>query len=100
MPWYKRWLPQQLNNITEWSNWEFLWNWQPVEWWDSLPTWNYYATNWSEEPTINSNNWDWDIYNYVLNWITRYRFVANDYSSTTDWFYQEDTLTTLIVMRG
>jgi len=100
MPWYTRWIPQQLNNITEWNNWEFLWNWQPIGWWSSLPTWNYYATNWSEEPSFNSNNWDWTIYNYTLDGVTRFRFVANTYSPTTDWFYTDVWLTDLVIMRG
>ena len=77
--------------------------WPPWAPWQSITqplSWNYYATNWSVTPTINLNNWSWDIYEYTLKWVTRYRFVWDTYSPTTDWFYTDLLLTDLIIMRG
>lgn len=50
-------------------------------------SWTYFVTTWSEPPTFNSNISGGSVYNYILNGITRYRFIPTSYISELDCFY-------------
>jgi hypothetical protein len=66
-------------------------------------SWTYFATTWSEPPVFNSSISGGSVYNYVLNGITRYRFVPTTYNPTQDSFYTNfsvGVLTGLIASRG
>lgn len=66
-------------------------------------TWDYYATNWSVAPTLNSSITGGDVYNYTLNGVTRYRFVPTTYDANQDAFYTTfsgGVLSGIIVTRG
>ena len=68
-----------------------------------VPSWDYYALNWSEEPTLIASITEGDVYAYVLNGITRYRFVPTIYTPIEDAFYSDfdgTNLTGLISKRG
>lgn len=62
--------------------------------------WNYLVMNWSVEPFLNSNNGTGDIYEYILEGITRYRFIPTTYDPTQDAFYSDLALTQLLTVRG
>lgn len=65
--------------------------------------WEYLATNWTTEPTLNTSITGGDVYNYTLNGTTRYRFVPSTYDATQDAFYKSfdgTTLSELIIARG
>lgn len=49
--------------------------------------WTYYATKWDTAPTVNTTITGGTVYNYTLDGVTRYRFVADTYSPSTDSFY-------------
>lgn len=66
-------------------------------------TWDYYATNWSVAPTLNSSITGGDVYDYTLDGTTRYRFVPTTYDATQDAFYSTFSgglLSGIIVTRG
>ena len=66
-------------------------------------TWEYFASNWSTEPTFNSAITNGGVYNYTLNGVTRYRFVPTTYNPTQDAFYESfdgTALTNIITKRG
>ncbi|UOF78927.1 hypothetical protein [Caudoviricetes sp.] len=66
-------------------------------------TWEYYATNWSIAPTLNSTITGGSVYNYTLDGTTRYRFVPDPYDSTQDAFYTTfsvGVLSGILVTRG
>lgn len=65
--------------------------------------WDFYATNWTETPTLLTSTHDGLIFRYVLKSVTRYRLVPIPYNSAFDGFYAQwdgTTLTELIVSRG
>lgn len=67
-----------------------------------LYTREYLVTNWTSEPALNSTISGGEVYNYTLNWVTRYRFVPTTYNPTQDAFYATfdgTTLSNLIVAR-
>jgi hypothetical protein len=71
--------------------------------WKNKYTWDYLATNWSVEPTLNTTLAGGEVLNYTLNGTTRYRFVPTTYDPTQDAFYagfNGTTLTNLIAKRG
>lgn len=67
------------------------------------PTWEFYATNWSTEPIFNIAITGGMVFDYTLDGVTRYRFVADPYDPETDAFYETfslGVLSDLIVTRG
>ena len=78
MPWYLRWIPKVIHNITEWDSWEFLWNWQEISWW-----WGWWILE----------QWIWfsdETYLYVIYWIDGDWIVFRD---TRDLVTQTNTWT-------
>ena len=70
---------------------------------EQVKDWGYYKDNWSVEPLFNSEIAGGEVYSYVLDGTTRYRFVPEPYDATLDAFYEnfsEASLTNLIVSRG
>ena len=68
----------------------------------SIP-WDYYANNWSVEPSFNATITGGDVYDYTLDGTTRYRFVPSPYDPTEDKFYltfDGVNLTNLVIARG
>lgn len=66
-------------------------------------SWGYYVTNWSSQPTLVASITGGDVYSYVLNSVTRYRFVPTTYDPTQDTFYgtfSGGILSNPIVSRG
>lgn len=68
-------------------------------------TWISYASQWDSEPVLNKSIAGGDVYNYVYNGVTRYRFVPSTYDPTQDCFYTTfnsgtDALSGLIICRG
>ncbi len=69
----------------------------------AAPTWDFYATNWTTEPTFVENITGGAVYSYTLDAVTRYRFVPSPYDAALDAFYtsySSPTLSGLIVTRG
>ena len=67
-----------------------------------LYTREYLVTNWSVTPTLNTAITGGDVYDYTLDWITRYRFVPTTYNPTQDtfyWAFDWTNLTSLITTR-
>lgn len=67
-----------------------------------LYTREYLVTNWSVTPTLNTAITGGDVYDYTLDWITRYRFVPTIYNPTQDafyWAFDWTNLTSLITTR-
>jgi len=67
------------------------------------PTWSYYVTMWSIEPTLNTSITGGDVYDYTLDGVTRYRFVPTIYDANEDAFYTTFSgglLTGLVASRG
>lgn len=67
------------------------------------PSWSFYATTWSTEPTLNSSIAGGDVYDYTLDGVTLYRFVPTTYDPTQDAFYSTfsaGVLSDIIVTRG
>lgn len=66
-------------------------------------TWDFLVTTWTTEPTFVVNITGGSVYSYILDAVTRYRFVPTTYDATEDAFYTtfiNPTLTGLIVTRG
>lgn len=77
--------------------------------WEPIPSsaisagWDYYAVNWSLEPTSLGLITGGEVFSYTLGATTRYRFVPTVYDATQDAFYttfSSPTLSGLIVARG
>lgn len=69
----------------------------------AAPTWEFFATNWTTEPTFIENITGGAVYSYTLDAVTRYRFVPSPYDATLDAFYttySSPTLSGLILTRG
>ncbi len=65
--------------------------------------WNYYATQWSLEPTSQGTIAGGEVFAYTLKGVTRYRLVPSPYDATLDVFYSNfsaGVLTGEIVARG
>lgn len=65
--------------------------------------WDYYASNWTTAPAFNASVVGGDVYTYILDSTTRYRFVPVPYFAEQDAFYSTFdgmTLTNLIATRG
>lgn len=52
-----------------------------------IATWDYLVSNWSSEPSVVGTISGGKVYSYVLNSVTRYRFVPDTYLSSQDCFY-------------
>lgn len=63
-------------------------------------TWTDLATKRTAEPTLYATEDDYQVFEYTY-WTTKYyRRIYNTYSPTTDIFYWEDTLETVIATRA
>jgi hypothetical protein len=68
-----------------------------------IPTWNYYAINWTTPPAQLGTTAAGAVYGYTLSGTTRYRLVPSPYAASQDAFYSAwdgITLSGLIVARG
>lgn len=66
-------------------------------------TWDYYATNWTEQPALLATIASGNVYSYTLRGITRYRLVPSPFLAANDVFYSSwngSALSGLIVARG
>lgn len=69
----------------------------------AIDTWTYFATMWSQPPEFVESIAGGEVYSYVLDGITRYRFVPEPYTSTGDIFYNNfinSVLSDIITSRG
>lgn len=65
--------------------------------------WGYLSSHFSQDPILAATITGGEVWEYVLNGVTRYRFVPNPYSYSGDAFYSTYTggvLSGLIVARG
>lgn len=58
-------------------------------------TWEYLVTNRETEPVLLATITGGEVFSYILDWITRYRFVPTTYNPTQDGFYEGFDGTTL-----
>jgi hypothetical protein len=68
-----------------------------------LMSFEYLLINWSVAPSLTAEITNGSVYQYILNSVTRYRFVPTTYDPTQDAFYANfdgTTLTNLIIRRG
>jgi hypothetical protein len=64
-----------------------------------IETWDYFALNWDEAPTLITDN----VYEYTLKGVTRYRYVPSTYDPTLDAFFANwdgENVSDLIVARS
>lgn len=56
---------------------------------DKLDDWTFLVTHWNTKPVLNTGSTltTGRVYDYVLNGVTRYRFVPNTYDAVQDAFY-------------
>ena len=69
----------------------------------TVNSWVSLVMNWSTEPTLNAEIIGGEVYDYINNGVTRYRFIPNPYNPLQDAFYSSfdgSTLSSLIVTRG
>ena len=68
-----------------------------------IATWDYLVSNWSVEPVVVGTISGGKVYSYVLNSVTRYRFVPDTYLPAQDCFYLSfngTSISDLICSRG
>ena len=77
--------------------------WQAVGTGGGTLTWDYLVTTWSVTPILIASITGGDVYTYIIDSTTRYRFVSTTYDANQDAFYTtfvNPTLSGLIVTRG